>query len=214
MRLLLFGPPGCGKGTQAKLLNQRLGLSQIGTGDILREAVRQKTPAGKLAEPYVVSGQLVPDQVVNEIIAELFAQKDPPSSFVMDGYPRNASQAWAFDDTLSRCNLPLEAVVLLVVPDLEIIRRLTGRWTCPNCKATYHATMKPPMVAGVCDECGSKLVQREDDREETVRKRLKIYHELNADLLDYYRNKGLLIEVPGMGDFEAIYGKIVDALNH
>ena len=204
MRLIFIGPPGSGKGTQTKLLSQRLGLSHIGTGDMLREAVRQKSPSGQLAESYVSAGQLVPDQVVNDIIAELFAQKNRASNFVMDGYPRTMSQARAFDDTLNLYNLPLDGVILLVVPDQEIIRRLSARWNCPNptCNATYHTSLKPPKVAGVCDECGSTLMQREDDREETVRMRLKIYHDRHAELLDHYRKKGLLIEVPGLGDFE------------
>ena len=216
MRLIFIGPPGSGKGTQSKLLSQRLGLAYIGTGDMLREAVRQGTPAGLLAKTYVTSGQLVPDPIVNDIIAEVFAKPDRPTNFVMDGYPRTASQARAFDAILSQYQLPLDGVVLLVVPDQEVVRRLSGRWTCSNtaCNAMYHVSFKPPKVAGICDLCGSPLIQREDDREETVRKRLRIYHEQNAELLDHYRNRGLLIEVPGMGDFETIYGNIVNALKH
>jgi adenylate kinase len=216
MRLIFIGPPGSGKGTQTKLLSQRLGLTHIGTGDILREAVRQDSPSGKLAKAFVTTGQLVPDQIVNDLIAEVFARKDRASDFVMDGYPRTMSQARAFDATLTQYLLPLDAVILLVVPDQEIIRRLSGRWNCPNpaCHATYHLSLKPPKVIGVCDECKSNLMQREDDREDTVRMRLQIYHDRHAELLDHYRKKGLLIEVPGMGDFETIYSNIVEALNH
>jgi adenylate kinase len=214
MRLIFIGPPGSGKGTQTKLLSQRLGLAHIGTGDMLREAVRQDSPSGRLAKAYVNGGQLVPDDVVNDIIAELFAQKDRASNFVMDGYPRTMSQARAFDATLTQYQLPLDAVILLVVPDQEIIRRLSGRWNCPNpsCNATYHTSFKPPKVAGVCDDCKSPLMQRDDDREDTVRMRLQIYHDRHAELLDHYRKKGLLIEVPGMGDFETIYSNIVQTL--
>jgi adenylate kinase len=193
-----------------------LGLVHIGTGDMLREAVRQDTQSGRLARSYVTAGQLVPDQVVNDIIAEVFGRKDRATSFVMDGYPRTMSQARAFDATLTQYQLPLDAVILLVVPDLEIIRRLSGRWNCPNpaCNTTYHTSLKPSKVAGKCDLCQSTLMQREDDREDTVRMRLQIYHDRHAELLDHYRKKGLLIEVPGLGDFETIYGNIIQALQH
>jgi len=216
MRLIFIGPPGSGKGTQTKLLSTRLGLSHIGTGDLLREAVQRDTPAGRQAKSFMAGGQLVPDDVVNTIVAEVFAQRNRSDNFVMDGYPRTLHQARAFDDVLRRFGFPLDGVILLVVPDQEIIRRLSGRWNCPNpeCNATYHVPLKPPKVAGVCDNCHSPLMQREDDREETVRMRLQIYHDRHAELLDYYRKIGLLIEVPGLGDFETIYQNIIHALNH
>jgi adenylate kinase len=216
MRLIFIGPPGSGKGTQTKLMSTRLGLSHIGTGDLLREAVQQDSAAGRKAKSYMTAGQLVPDDVVNAIVAEVFARRERSDNFVMDGYPRTLHQARAFDDVLRRFGFPLDGVVLLVVPDQEIIRRLSGRWNCPNpdCSATYHAAFKPPRAAGICDDCQSALMQREDDREETVRMRLQVYHDRNAELLDFYRKAGLLIEVPGLGDFETIYQNIVQALNH
>jgi adenylate kinase len=214
MRLILVGPPGSGKGTQAKLLSGRLGLSHIGTGDLLREAVRLETPAGRRARPFVLGGQLVPDDLVNDMVEELFTGKARPDRFVTDGYPRTASQARAFDGVLRRQSLALDVVLQLVVDDDEIVRRLGGRWVCPNnsCRASYHTTFRPPKVPGVCDECGTALVQREDDLEATVRKRLLIYHQNNLPLLAHYEALGLLRRIQGTGEIETIYNRIVQVL--
>jgi adenylate kinase len=211
MRLVLIGPPGSGKGTQAKLLSDRLQLAHIGTGDILREAVRLKTPEGILAEPYVKAGKLVPDDVVNELVAARFRRADRPDRFVMDGYPRTLPQAVAFDQVLRQHSLNLDAVLVLMVDDDEIVRRISGRWGCPNpnCKATYHTTTKPPRIPGICDLCGTALVQREDDREETVRRRLEVYRQNILSLHPYYRAQGILHEGPGVGEIESIYNSIV-----
>ena len=214
MRLILLGPPGSGKGTQAKLLSERRGLVHISTGDILREAVHLNKPAGRAAADYMAQGLLVPDDVVNEIINDLFSGAGRPEQFVMDGYPRTVAQAAAFDLVLRRQFLDINAVVWLVVPDDEIVVRISGRRTCPNpaCNATYHTRYRPPKVAGVCDLCGTALVQRADDREEAVRNRLKVYHEATAPLLAYYRDQGLLREVPGTGEVETVYNGIVRGL--
>jgi adenylate kinase len=212
MRLILIGPPGSGKGTQAKLLSERLGLAHIGTGDILREAVRQGTPRGLEAKPYVLTGKLVPDALVNELVADLFRRDGRPEGFVMDGYPRTLAQAASFEQVLRQQFLDLQAAVALVVDYDEIVRRLSGRWTCPKCKATYHITKKPPRVAGICDECGTQLIQREDDRETTIRERLAVYHRNTESLLAHYRRCGLLREVPGEGDIEDIYARLVRAV--
>src|SRR5262245_26224121 len=171
MRLILLGPPGSGKGTQAKLLSERLQLEHIGTGDILREAIRLETPSGVLAKPYVESGQLVPDDLVNALVADRFHRADRPKRFVMDGYPRTVAQARAFDRVLHEVGLALTAVVTMSVEDEEIIRRVGGRWSCPkrNCKRTYHVEKNPPRRPGICDQCGTRLVQREDDKPETLR---------------------------------------------
>jgi len=213
MRLILLGPPGSGKGTQAKLLSNRLHLVHIGTGDILREAVRAKTPLGKKAGPYILSGQLVPDDLVNEVVAERFRHEDRPECFVMDGYPRTLAQAASFDQALRQQFLSLSAVLLFVVNDEEIVKRMSGRWSCPNCKSTYHMVNSPPKVAGICDACGTKLIQRPDDRETTVRERLRIYHANTAALISYYRDQHLLHEIPGVGEIEEIYQTIVHILN-
>lgn len=212
MRLILVGPPGSGKGTQAKLLSSRLGLHPIGTGDILREAVRKNTPLGQAALPYMRSGQLAPDDLVNEIIVEHFRGEDRPERFVMDGYPRTLAQAVSFDQVLRQQFLDLTAVLLFLVDDREIIARMTGRWSCPQCKATYHVLYNPPQQPGRCDVCGGQLIQRADDREETVRERLKVYHASTAELIPYYQSQGLLREVPGVGDIEQIYASILRIL--
>ena len=212
MRLILIGPPGSGKGTQAKLLSCRLHLAQIGTGDILREAIRHKTPLGELAEPYVSSGQLVPDDLVNEVVAERFRRPDRPEAFVMDGYPRTLAQAVSFDQVLREQFLDLTAVILLAADDDEIVRRLSGRLSCPRCKATFHLVCNPPRKAGVCNVCSTPLIQRLDDREETVRERLRVYHANTCGLVTHYRAAGLLRELSGVGSIEEIYGRILQAL--
>jgi adenylate kinase len=214
MRLILLGPPGSGKGTQAQLLTKRLQLEHVGTGDILREAIRNETPAGKRAKPYVHSGQLVPDDLVNDLVADRFRREDGPKRFVMDGYPRTLAQAQAFAAVLDEQKLDLNAVILLNVDDAEIIRRLSGRWSCPEpgCKATYHTVSNPPRVPGICDRCGTRLVQRDDDREETVTQRLRVYHEDTEELVPYYRQRGLIREVAGHGDIEEIYANILRVL--
>jgi adenylate kinase len=210
--MILVGPPGSGKGTQAKLLSERHQLDHISTGDILREAIRVKTPAGLRAEPFVVSGKLVPDDLVNELVADRFRRDDRPERFVMDGYPRTLAQAASFDQALRQQFLDLQRVVLLQVDDDEIVRRLSGRWSCPNCKATYHTVSKPPRRPGICDVCGHALIQREDDKEATIRKRLQVYHQNTTELIPHYRAQGLLREVAGQGDIETIYRNIIQAL--
>jgi adenylate kinase len=212
MRLILLGPPGSGKGTQAALLSQRLGLAHISTGDILRDAVARGTPEGLRARPFLEGGKLVPDDLVNEIIAARFRRDDRPEGFLMDGYPRTLAQAASFKQMLGQQFLGIDAVIYLAADDEEIVRRLSGRWTCPNCKATYHAVSKPPRVAGVCDVCQSKLMQRDDDRPETIRQRLHVYHDQTEDLIAHYRSAGLLHEVKGAGDIEKIYANIVGVL--
>lgn len=212
MRLILLGPPGSGKGTQAKRLAEHEQLCHISTGDILREAVRLQTPAGLRAQPYVVSGRLVPDELVNEMVADRLRRSDRPDRFVMDGYPRTLPQARAFDQVLREQALPLTAVVLIDVPEDELVRRLTGRWTCPACKATYHTQFTPPRLPGKCDVCGSTLIQREDDKETTVRTRLKVYHESTEGLVDEYRAQGLLREVSGSGDVQTVYANLARVL--
>lgn len=214
MRLIFIGPPGSGKGTQAKLLSQHSNLVHFATGDILREAMRLETPEGKLAAPYIINGQLVPDNLVNDIVVSRFRAPNRPANFVMDGYPRTIGQAIAFDSLLHELGLALDGVIFLKVADQEIIKRLSSRWNCPNtqCKASYNTETKPPRNPRHCDDCGSVLQQRDDDREETVARRLRIFHEVYDDLVNYYRGKGQLIEVPGLGSVEGIQDKIQRAL--
>jgi adenylate kinase len=214
MRLILLGPPGCGKGTQASLLSQRNGLEHIGTGDLLRAAIRLKTPAGLRAHPFVASGQLVPDDLVNDIISERFQGANRPERFVLDGYPRTVAQAQSFDEMANRVKLGLTGVLLLTVSDAEIVRRLSGRWSCPKtgCMATYHTEKNPAKRVGICDRCGTALVQREDDKEETVRARLVVYHKNTEKIIPYYRMQGLLREIQGEGEIEQVYQAIMAVL--
>jgi adenylate kinase len=214
MRLILLGPPGSGKGTQAKQLSRNLKLEHIGTGDILRAAVRELTEVGRRAKPFVESGRLVPDDLVNDLVAERFHRSDRPSRFVLDGYPRTVAQAEAFNRLLRELGVELTAVVHLDVADEEIVRRVGKRWSCPRagCKATYHTESNPPRKPGICDDCGTALVQREDDRPETVRERLKVYHKDTVELIPYYKAQGLLHEVPAEGDIEQVYENIVKVL--
>jgi adenylate kinase len=214
MRLILLGPPGSGKGTQAKLLSGHRGLVHISTGELLRSAKAAGTPLGLRAKSYMDAGQLVPDELVNELVRERFQGPDRPTCFLMDGYPRTVAQARVFERLLAKCNLPLTAVVLINVSDEEILRRITGRLTCPNkeCGAVYHARTNPPKVPGVCDRCGSRLITREDDNAETVAARLGAYHGETADLVPHYRSLGLLREVAGQGEIDTIYQNILAAL--
>jgi adenylate kinase len=212
MRLILVGPPGSGKGTQARLLSQKFNLAYIGTGDILREAARLNTPAGRQAQPYLAAGQLVPDTLVNDLVADRFRRDDRPEQFVLDGYPRTLAQAAALDQVLRQQFLDLSAVVQLLVNDEEIVHRLGGRRFCPRCQATYHLSFKPPRTEGICDQCGSPLAQRDDDKEETIRKRLKVYHQTTEAVVNYYQNQGLLRNVEGEGEIQEVSGRIVSAL--
>jgi adenylate kinase len=214
MRLILIGPPGSGKGTQAKLLSQRRGLLHFSTGDILREAVENDTPEGRKAKPFMANGQLVPDQVVNDIVHDRFRGPDKPRKFVLDGYPRTLAQALTLDTVLAEQALGLSAVVFLNVDDEEIVRRLGNRWTCPNpaCQAVYHAVFKPPKRASQCDVCQTALIQREDDKPATIRKRLQVFHDCHDDIVRHYQQQDLLIEVTGRGAIETIYADIVKSL--
>jgi adenylate kinase len=211
MRLILFGAPGSGKGTQALLLSKRCNLTHLSTGDILRDAVRRQTPAGQRAKGFVSAGKLVPDDLVNELVADCFLSDPPPRRFVLDGYPRTVPQAKFLGAVLNRQGLDIQAVILLEVPDEEIVRRLSGRRVCPNktCGAAYHLVFRPPRVPGICDLCGTPLVQREDDAEPTVRERLKLFHTYNNDMEKFYRERGLLFPVVGTDDVETIYRNIV-----
>jgi adenylate kinase len=214
MRLLLVGPPGSGKGTQATRLVERLQLAHLATGNLLREAVTLHTPAGQEAEPYLVSGQLVPDEVVNRMVADCFHRPDRPERFVMDGYPRTRAQAVFFDELLHPLDLDLEAVIELTVDDESLLRRLTNRLVCsnPNCQTPFHLISKPPKVDNICDVCGSPLVQRIDDAAPTVRHRLEVYRKTSQELLGHYRQQAKLHQVNADQDIEAVFTAIIKKL--
>jgi len=207
MRLVFLGPPGAGKGTQAQILQQRFGAKQVSTGDILRENRAQGTELGKLAQSYMSSGALVPDEVIIKMID---AELDKLSGgFVMDGFPRTVAQAEAFDCLLDGKNLQLDAVVLFNADRETLIARLTGRWTNPRTGRTYNAATNPPRVAGIDDDDGGPLVQREDDKLETVGKRLDVYEKQTAPLVEYYRRSGKLVEVDALAPVDAVTKEIV-----
>lgn len=206
MRLVLVGPPGCGKGTQAALLRDRLGLTMVGTGDMFREAIRQQTPVGKIAQPLLAQGLLAPDHMVNELVAELF-RATRPEKFVMDGYPRTYAQAIAFDSLLAQQFLHLHAVIYLNISDDEVVRRISSRRCCEqkDCSTCFNLAFRPPKVDGVCDRCGGKLVLRDDDKEETIRRRLVEFHRNNDALIEHYRRAGILKDVPAYDPPETVY---------
>lgn len=207
-----MGPPGVGKGTQAKSLSRRLGLLHVSTGDILRVAVRDDAPLGRRARPYVESGRLVPDDLMGELIGERLARPDARGGFVLDGFPRTAEQVAALDGVLARLGLELDRVLLIVAPEAEIVRRLSGRRVCPSCGALFHVQSRPPRIEGVCDACGTALVQRADDREDVVRERLNVYERETLPVARAYRDRGLLLEVDGSGTPEEVFRRIREGL--
>ncbi len=213
MRLVLVGPPGSGKGTQAEKLCERLGLTYVGTGNILREAIKQNTPVGKIARPLLDQGLLVPDTVVNDLVAELF-RTARPERFVMDGYPRTYAQAIAFDALLSQQFLKLDAVINLTIADDEVVRRIGSRRCCSNkdCGVCYNLAFRPPKTENVCDRCGSPLSLRDDDKEETIRRRLVEFHRITDALIEHYRRAGLLVDVSAVPPMETVYKNIERAL--
>jgi adenylate kinase len=212
MNLMLLGAPGAGKGTQSKMLQEKLGIPQISTGDMLRAAKQARTPLGLKAESYMAAGKLVPDEVVVGLIRERLSQPDVKKGFILDGFPRNVAQAESLDQLLNDMNVKVDGVVTLEVPEEELIRRLSGRRTCPKCGAGYHLQFSPPKVEGICDQCGGHLVQREDDREETIRRRLKVYRDQTAPMIDFYKKQGVLKSVAGTGKIEEIFRRIVENL--
>jgi adenylate kinase len=210
--VVLLGPPGAGKGTQAKLLEQEFGAVQISTGDILRKAVADQSPLGKQAGDYITRGALVPDDVIIDLIAERLQQKDCARGFLLDGFPRTIPQAESLDAILKKLALSLNGVLSVQVPREVIIERLAGRRTCKKCGALSHVVFDPPRQAGVCDRCGGELFQRDDDREETITNRLKVYEAQTAPLVDYYRRQGTLREIDGVGSIDEIRARVMTAL--
>lgn len=204
-KIILLGPPGSGKGTQAELLGDRLGFVRLSTGDMLREAVRNRTELGMKAKEYMDAGALVPDDLIIGLMKSKFDGLD--GAFLLDGFPRTIEQADALAEVLD-----IDAAVNLDVEDEELVRRLTNRRSCPKCNAVYHLISKPPAKEGVCDKCGSELYQRDDDTEATVRNRLKVYRENTFPLIDYYRKRGKLVTIVGAGGIDGIFSQIEKAL--
>jgi len=212
MNIIFLGPPGAGKGTQAKILVEKYEIPQISTGDMLREHVKNGTELGLKAKEYMEKGQLVPDEIILGMVKERLSQPDAQKGFILDGFPRTVAQAEALDKMLDEMGKKIEYVLALMVPDEELVTRLTGRRTCKKCGMMYHIKFKPPKEEGKCDACGGELYQRPDDNEETVRNRLKVYHETTAPLIDYYRKKGVLYEIDGAKTIEEITQQIINIL--
>ncbi|MBM4298534.1 MAG: adenylate kinase [Deltaproteobacteria bacterium] len=211
-RVVLLGPPGAGKGTQAKLLQDLYGAAQISTGDILRKAVADKTPLGQQAAEFINSGALVPDGVIVNLVGERLKEPDCAKGFLLDGFPRTIPQAESLDAMLKQAGLSLNSVLSVQVPEAIIVERLAGRRTCRQCGAMCHAKFDPPRQAGICDRCGGALYQRDDDKEQTIANRLKVYERQTAPLVDYYRERGLLKSIDGVGDIAEIRARVIEAL--
>lgn len=208
MRLILLGPPGAGKGTQAKLIEERLRVPHISTGDLLRAAVRERTPFGQEAQQYMSRGDLVPDDLVVKLLEDRIRAADCHDGFLLDGFPRNVPQADVLTHMLSTRNLKIDHVVSIAVPQDGLVRRLSGRRTCKRCGAMYHIAFNPPKREGVCDQCQGELFQREDDREETIRARLAVYERQTAPLHEYYRARKLLRTIDGTGTTDAVRARM------
>lgn len=209
INLVFLGPPGAGKGTQAKLLSSKYSIPHVSTGDMLRFAVKQQTPMGLVANSHMVSGSLVPDEVVVGIVEERLSQEDAAGGFILDGFPRTVLQAESLDSIFSRIKISLNYVFSVDVPRNVLIERLVGRRTCPDCGSGYHIAFDPPKVSDICNLCNTRLVQRSDDTEETVLNRLVVYDSQTSPLKEYYRSRNLLVEVVGTGSIDDIQSILV-----
>ncbi len=212
MRLVFLGAPGVGKGTQAERIAARFRLPKISTGDILREAVRNQTPLGLEAKACMEQGKLVPDSVVVGIVKAKLAEPGCAGGFLLDGFPRTVGQAEELAAILGASGKPLDRVLNVVVPRTDVVRRLSGRRSCPKCQAVYHVDFAPPKSEGVCDQCKSALVQRSDDRRDAVETRLTVYEEQTAPLIAYYRQRGLLSDMDGTGPIDEVQGRLLNVL--
>ncbi|MEU5238415.1 adenylate kinase [Streptomyces lydicus] len=213
MRIVLVGPPGAGKGTQAAYLAKNLAIPHISTGDLFRANISQGTPLGVEAKSYMDAGNLVPDSVTIGMAKDRMEQPDAAEGFLLDGFPRNLGQAEALDEYLKDKNLKLDAVLDLEVPEDEVVKRIAGRRICRNDSShVFHAEYNKPKAEGVCDVCGGDLYQRDDDREETVRKRLEVYHTETEPIIDYYKEQGLVVTIPALGKVEEVTERSMAAL--
>ncbi len=212
MKLILLGPPGAGKGTQAKMLTEHFSIPQISTGDILRAAVKAGTAMGLKAKEYMDAGGLVPDQVVVGIVRDRLQQADCVNGFILDGFPRTVPQADALQVSLSKMHKELDRVISLDVDAEALVERLTGRRTCKECGRGYHITFDPSREEGKCDTCGGALFQRDDDQEATIRKRLQVYADQTSPLINYYRDAGVLLELDGMQPISQVQEKMLSLL--
>jgi len=207
VRAVIFGPQGCGKGTQGALLAERFNIPLVGAGDLFRAEMAVKSTLGKLASQYVDQGLLAPDELVNAIVTRQLKRMDLTRGFILDGYPRNVEQAAYLDRVL-----PVNLAIQLKIEDAEVVRRLSGRWQCPKCKHVYHETEAPPAKKGICSLCGHALIRRADDTPEVIKQRLKAYHYMTAPLATYYRQKGILLVINGAQPIQYVFEDLVGKL--
>lgn len=213
MRIVLVGPPGAGKGTQATRLAETLHIPHISTGDLFRANISWQTELGKLAKSYMDAGNLVPDEVTIAMAKDRMEQSDAEGGFLLDGFPRNVSQAQALDELLEAEDMKLDAVLDLEAPENEVVKRIAGRRVCRNDSAhVFHESYQPPKKEGVCDACGGELYQRDDDSEETVRKRLEVYHTKTEPIIDYYKSQGLVVTIAATGPVAEVTDRALEAL--
>ena len=212
MKIIMLGAPGAGKGTQAKMIADKYQIPHISTGDIFRSNIKNGTELGKEAKTYMDKGELVPDELTVRILLDRVAQPDCENGYVLDGFPRTIPQSEVLDQELSKRNETIDYAINVEVPDENIVRRMSGRRACVNCGATYHIVHVPPKQEGICDKCGKELILRDDDKEETVKNRLNVYHEQTQPLIDFYQNKGVLKEVDGTVDMMDVFKAITDIL--
>ena len=213
MKIIMLGAPGAGKGPQAKMIAEKFGIPHISTGDIFRANIKNGTELGKKAKEYMDKGQLVPDELTVEILLDRVAADDCKNGYVLDGFPRTIPQADVLDKELTKLGDKVDFAINVDVPDENIVRRMSGRRACLKCGATYHIEHIPPKKEGICDKCGSELVQRDDDKPETVQNRLSVYHEQTQPLIDYYNKKNILKSVDGTKDMQEVFSDIVNILN-
>lgn len=212
MKIIMLGAPGAGKGTQAKKIAEKYEIPHISTGDIFRANIKNGTELGKKAKTYMDQGLLVPDELVVDLVVDRVGQEDCKNGYVLDGFPRTIPQAEALDQALAKLGEKMDYAINVEVPDENIVRRMSGRRACVDCGATYHIVYAPTKVENVCDKCGGELILREDDKPETVQKRLGVYHEQTQPLIDYYTGAGILREVDGTIDIQDVFAEIVKVL--
>lgn len=212
MDMILLGLPGVGKGTQAKKLEEHLEIPHIATGDIFRNAIKNETPLGKKAKSFIDAGELVPDEVTIGIVEQRLSESDCKDGFILDGFPRTIAQAEALDEILAEQDRELDLAIYLQAEIDILVKRLAGRRVCEDCGAVYHVENDPPEVEGVCDKCGGKLIQRSDDKEETVKKRIEVNEEKTAKLADYYQKKGILHEVQSTGGIDKVQQRLINLI--
>jgi adenylate kinase len=212
MKIIMLGAPGAGKGTQAKQIADKYQIPHISTGDIFRANIKEGTELGTKAKTYMDQGLLVPDELVVELVADRIVKDDCKNGFVLDGFPRTIPQAEALDEALAKIGEKMDYAVDVDVPDENIINRMGGRRACVNCGSTYHIVNIPTKVEGICDKCGKEVILRDDDKPETVQKRLHVYHEQTQPLIDYYKNQGILRSVDGTRPMDTVFADIVEIL--